>query len=164
MSFDIFLQCFRKGAPTAFKREVFEEVFLPFCDDRHEYEGDPDFMRVEFPDGSGSDIYLGSLRKNRESMIELGEISEADPFPRDRGDPEDLESLMFNHGGGDMFFQAMYELADRTQSVIFWPSEGPSTVVTNESVLKELPEDFPDIKTARIVRSGADIIEAIETS
>jgi hypothetical protein len=138
MSFDIFIMCFRNGEPSTIKRETFEEIFLPFCNRPDLVESDPEYMLVRFPDGSGSAIY-----------------SDKEPL---------MESLMFNHCGGEAVFEAMYQLAARTASVIYWPSEGPGTVITDEVTRKELPENFPDRETARIVHSGADIRKAIAES
>jgi len=162
MSFDIFLQCFRKGQPATFKREIFEDIFLPHCADLKGYRSDPKFMRAEFPDGGGSDIHSGNDYDVLRMQLEHGEL----PAGTDIGvdDKSIIDHMMFNHCGGDMFFQALYELANRTQSVILWPSEGPSTVVTNEAVLKELPEKGFDLATIKIVHSGADIVEAIQNS
>ena len=164
MSFDIFLQCYRKGLPTSFKREVFEDMFLAHCDNRKEYRSDPKFMRVKYPDDSRADIYIGTVHEVRSLMLELGNVAEANALSSDLGDPRDILDLMFNHCGGDMFFETMYKLADRTQSVIFWPNVPSLIVVTNEAVLKELEPDFPGIDNPRIVHSGADIVEAIRNS
>jgi hypothetical protein len=138
MSFDIFLEVWRQGEIASFKREVFEALFLPYCTKRRSYDENPSFMRVEFPDESGSDIYLD--------------------------EEDDFRHITFNHSGGSMFFDAIYKLADQTKSVIFWPNSPSLVVVTNEAVLKELPADFPGVENPRIVHSGAEIIAAIESS
>lgn len=138
MSFDIFLQCFRDGEPKSIPRDVFEAIFLPHCQDASAYRRDPSFLRVDYPGGSGSDIYCGK--------------------------DTDIASLMFNHGGGAPLFQSMYELAQQTRSVIYWPGETPCAVLTEEATRKDLPEDFPDRDVAPVVHSGADIIKTIETS
>jgi hypothetical protein len=97
----------------------------------HAY-GDPDFSNVTFPDGSGSCIYVA----------------------RD----EDIEGMMFNHCGGDDFFQALYELADRTKSVIFWPDTRPSFAVTDEATLAHLPLDYKQkFGPAQLVHSGREL-------
>ena len=155
MSFDIFLQCFRRGEPATFERRVFDEIFLPYCTRPDSYRSDPGEMNVEFPDGSGGQIYPGS---------EIGDPTDERAEAHKSRDNSKIQGVMFNHCGGGQFFQAMYELADRTSAVIFWPSEGPSTVVTKEAVLKELPDDFPKLAEAKIVHNGADIVKAIEES
>jgi len=137
MSFDVYLQCFRKGECAYFKRETFEAIFLPHSKYVDAYRRDPSFLRVDYPDGSGSDIYCGY--------------------------DADINHLTFNHGGGTPLFQAMYELAKQTRSVIYWPSEASGAVLTEEITRKDLPADFPDKDTARVVYGGADIIDAIES-
>ena len=104
MSFDIYLQCFRNGECAYFKREIFEAIFLPHSQHVDAYRNDPSFLRVDYPDGSGSDIYCGH--------------------------EADINHLTFNHGGGTTLFQAMYELAKQTRSVIYWPSETSGAVLT----------------------------------
>ena len=136
MSFDIFLQCFREGEPAYFKREIFEAIFLPHSRYVSSYRRDPSFLRVDYPGGSGSDIYCGK------------EV--------------DIDHLMFNHGGGEPLFQSMFELAKQTRSVIYCPSETSWAVITEEATRKDLPKDFPDRDVAPVVYSGADIIKAIE--
>jgi hypothetical protein len=101
----------------------------------HAY-GDPDFSNVTFPDGSGSCIYVA----------------------RD----DDIESMGFNHCGGNDFFQALYELGDRTKSIIFWPDTRPSFAVTDEATLAHLPLDFEqDFGPGQIVRNGRELQEYI---
>jgi len=60
-----------------------------------------------------------------------------------------------------VLFQAMYELAKQTRSVIYWPGDTPCAVVTDETTRNDLPEDFPDREIAPLVSSGADIMEVI---
>jgi len=138
MSFDVYLQCFRNGEPTHFKRELFEAIFLPHSKYVDAYRKDPSFLGVDYPDGSGSDIYCGH--------------------------DTDISHLTFNHGGGEALFQAMYELAKQTRSVIYWPGDTPCAVVTEETTRNDLPEGFPDRDIAPVVYSGTDIIKVIETS
>lgn len=138
MSFDIFLQCFRHGEPVYFKREIFEAIFLRHCKNVEAYRRDPSFLRVDYPGGSGSDIYCGK--------------------------DADISCLMFNHGGGEPLFRSMYELAKQTRSVIYWPGESPCAVVTEEATRSDLPADFPDKDIAFVVNSGTDIIKVIQAN
>jgi len=78
MSFDVFIQYFRNGEPVHIKREIFEAIFLPHCQDVSSYHREPNFLRVDYPGGSGSDIYCGK--------------------------EADIACLMFNHGGGAPLF------------------------------------------------------------
>jgi hypothetical protein len=168
MSFDIWLDCFRKGHPAPFKREVFEAIFLPFCSNRAEYKSHPSFMQVEYPDGGRADIDLSNLDEavlesaSAGGLIPPEEIG--DVLDRAQGDPNFIQHIGFTHCGGDAFFQGMYELASRTGSIIHWPDEDSIFVYTDDTVLKELPQEyFGDARRQR-VGSGADIIRAIENS
>lgn len=139
MSFDIFLQCFRKGEPEPIPRAMFDAIFAPHDTHPHLREKDPGYMTVEYPDGSGAAIYCGGYK-----------------------DGKDTSHMMFNHCGGPSFWADLYELADRSKSIIFWPSEETTYVYTDEAVVKDVPEGVFD--TGRLVRSGIDIVAAIEAS
>lgn len=99
--------------------------------------GDPELTMVTFPDGSGSCLYL------------------------DQGD--DIQGMMFNHCGGDEFFEALYQLAARTKSVILWPEAGPaSSVITDPETWKHLPEFWHDGSgPPRVVKSGLEVQDCI---
>lgn len=134
MSFDIFLQSFRDREVATWSRSLVEEIF-----GRHIVSGDvaESFFRVTFPDGSGSDIYLGTGR--------------------------DVDSMMFNHSGGDEFFDALWKLADRVQGLIFWPDIRPVFVITDAATLPHIPADFLAAGAPpSVVKSGAEIVTAIE--
>jgi hypothetical protein len=81
MSFDIFLQCFRKGEPAPIPREIFDAIFGPHDTHPHLREKDPGYVVVEYPDGSGGSIYTGY----------------------DEDDPLHSSHMMFNHCGGESF-------------------------------------------------------------
>jgi len=134
VSFDIFLQSFRDGEVATWSRSLVEETF-----GQRIVLGDvaDNFFRVNFPDGGGSDVYLGSDR--------------------------DVCGMMFNHSGGAEFFDALWKLADRVQGVIFWPDTRPVFVVTDAATVPHIPADMlaagaPPL----IVKSGAEIVAAIE--
>lgn len=139
MSFDIFLQCFRKGEPEPVPRELFESIFLPHVTHPDAYKKDPGDLRVEYPDNSGASIFTGYAEK----------------------DPAQSSNFMFNHCGGPSFWADLWELADRSKSIIFWSTT--TYVYTDESVVKEVPEGAFD-GGGRLVRSGVDIVAAIEAS
>ena len=136
MSFDIFLQRFQNGEVATWQRSVVEEIFGSRVID----SGNPHhFMRVEFPDGGGSDIYMST--------------------------DDDIDGMMFNHSGGADFFNALWELAHRIHGWVYWPAVGPSLVITDASTLAHLPADMVGaVGSPFIVKSGADIIAAIERS
>jgi hypothetical protein len=171
MSFDIWLDCFKKGEPAPFKRELFESIFLPFCSNRDEYQSAPDFMQVEYPDGGRGDIYLSNLNNEvlAEARAEAGgkmippeKIDEV--LERAKADSAFIQHVMFNHCGGDAFFEDMYRLAKHTNSIIHWPDAEPVYVYTDESALGELPTEYFEDAKAIFVRSGDDIVKAIENS
>jgi hypothetical protein len=94
-------------------------------------QNDPDFVQPEYPDGSGGDIYV---------------------------DENDIQCIMFNHCGGDIFWAKVYELLYVTKSVIFWPAGGPASVVASAEALKHLPADWSDgMGEASIVHSGREL-------
>jgi hypothetical protein len=170
MSFDIWLDHFKNGEPAPFKREVFESIFLPFCSNREEYEADPKFMQVEYLDGGRADIYLSNLNYE---ILEAAQTQAGGPVPAEeidealkqaQGDLAFIQHVMFNHCGGDAFFADMYSLAERTESIIHWPDAEAIYVYTNEAIRKQLPEGVFDDSRSVLVRSGTDIVKAIETS
>ena len=138
MSFDIFLQCFRNGQPAPISLELFESIFLPHDTHPEAYEDDPGYLTLEYPDGGGGVLHCDGIAT--------------------RG------GMMFNHCGGKSFWDDIYRLADRTGSVIYWPSPGPHGVVTREEVLKELPQDGFDLSVIKVVRNSEEIGEAIQNS
>jgi hypothetical protein len=142
MSFDIFLQCFRNGEPEPIPREVFDAIFAPQDAHSHLREKDPGYIVVGYPDGSGGAVYCGGNK-----------------------DGKDTSNMMFNHCGGEAFFNDMYELARRTRSIIFWPSENPIYLYTDPSVPAELKgmEYFEEARSV-LIRCGADIDKAIASS
>ena len=139
MSFDIFLQCFRKGEPEPIPRAMFDAIFGPHDTHPQLRAKDPGYMTVEYPDGSSAAIYCGGYK-----------------------DGKDTSHMMFNHCGGPSFWADLWQLADRSKSIIFWPSEETTYVYTDEAVVKDVPEGVFD--TGRLVRSGIDIVAAIEAS
>jgi hypothetical protein len=168
MSFDIFLMCFRHGKPALFKREIFEEIFLPYCDHPEAYRDEPEYTTVSFPDGSGGVIYCSSdTERTLEMRVVDGDSHNekkrivAESKEEERG----MSHMMFNHCGGDAFFQAMYTLADRTNSMINWPNVPAIFVFPSEEARKHVMDGIiEEGDRVLIVRSGAEIIDAIASS
>lgn len=133
MSFDIFLACLNNGDMQAFKRELAQEILGRGAVD----EGGA-LERVEYPDGSGSDVYC------------------------DEG-TDNLSGAMFNHSGGDTFFERLWELADRTGSMIFWPGDGSPVAVTRPEMLPYIPknEDGEPMEPQFVVKNGKELQDAI---
>jgi len=165
VSFPISLTCYRSGKEARFKREIFEKIFLRHCSNREEYDEEPTFMQVEYSDGGRADIVLTNLSDEALALVAEGEsvspekmakISDMEP-----GDPAFIQNVTFDHAGGDALFDDIYKLADSTNSVISWPDVGSPVVVPNDISLQEAPADCPGIKSARVVRNGAELIQAI---
>jgi hypothetical protein len=139
MSFDIFLQCLRKGEEAPIPRSMFDAIFGPHDTHPQSRKSDPGYMVVEYPDGSGGVIYSGYE------------------------DGKDATGMMFNRCGGPSFGADLYELADRSKSVIFWPSKDSFYLYTDEAVPKQIPERIFE-GGGRLVKNGFDIVAAIEAS
>jgi len=69
-----------------------------------------------------------------------------------------MPHLSFN-GGGANFMQAIWEIANRTNSSIFWLGSPPNLAVTSTTALEFVPEGVLEaIGPARIVRSGKELV------
>jgi hypothetical protein len=160
MNYDIFLACVRGADTPRFKREVFEEIFLPHCPYPESYRSDPDSMQVEYPDGSRADISLHNTSDEEEQARRRArtpqERVKLPQFPP--GDRAYIEFLGFGHFGGDSFFRDLYALADRVGAMVY---AGGTVIVTKESVLKQIAEDFLGIENARVVHNAAELEEAV---
>jgi hypothetical protein len=160
MSYEIFLACLRGADAPRFKREVFEEIFLPHCPRLESYRSDPGSMQVEYPDGSRADIFIHNTSNEEEQAQRRARTPEErlklPQFPP--GDRACIEFLGFVHFGGDSFFRDLYALADRVGAMVY---AGGTVIVMKESVLKEIPEDFLLSENARIVHSPAELEEAV---
>lgn len=78
-------------------------------------------------------------------------------------DDDDIQCLMFNHCGGDTFWAALRELADRTQSVVFSASGWPTLAVADAAAIAHLPANFTkdSPNSVHVVRSGRELEELI---
>ena len=76
-------------------------------------------------------------------------------------DKEEIDGVSFDHCGGDTFFAALLELADRTGAVVFWPTEGRQIAVTNPDVVGHLPAELAALGPAYIVKTGPELRDAI---
>ena len=168
MSFDIWIECYRNGKIASIPLEAFEAIFLPYCSNRDEYAEGRKFMQVKYDDGGRSDIYIGRM-----SDEALAELEAAGPLMHEKmielltspqpDDDEPIRHITFNYCGGDAFFAGLYELADRTRSIISWAAFRPIYVFTREGIGNAVPKgSFYDGIRSRIVRNGADIVDAIQ--
>lgn len=133
MSFDIHLQCYRNSDFATFKRALVEEIF-----GRDAVDLCLPLTNVDYPDGSGAQIF-GADKE------------------------EDIRSLMFNHCGGPIFYDRLYELAYRTRSCILWPSGDPQSAVTDEDTIADSPGLWEaPLGPALVVHSGRELAEGIQ--
>jgi hypothetical protein len=93
---------------------------------------------VAYPDGSGGEIY--------------------------GGEDDHIQGMMFNHCGGDAFFDRVYELLARTKSVFFWLGTGRQIAVADSAVIDHLPSGFDDMGPAYIVSSGRELQKSMADS
>ena len=115
-------------------------------------------MQVEYPDGGRADIYIMNTSDEEERARKEARTPEQrlalPSFPP--GDPANIESLGFDHFGGDAFFRDLYELTNRVEGMIY---AGGAVIVTKESVLKEMPES--DTENALVVRNASELEDAV---
>ncbi|HKX06956.1 MAG TPA: hypothetical protein VJN67_02125 [Stellaceae bacterium] len=78
-------------------------------------------------------------------------------------DDEDVHDLMFTHCRPGTFLERLYELANRTRSVVLWPFGSPESAVTDTETIAEVPSAFREepFGPPFIVGSGREIYEAI---
>ena len=70
----------------------------------------------------------------------------------------DVQNLMFGHFGGKTSFNALYELARQTKSVVLTVTEGHRIAVTDQETIADLPWGFADgLSSPVIVSSGRDL-------
>ena len=60
------------------------------------------------------------------------------------GDEDPIETISFHRFGGDTFWAAIFELARRTGSVVYWPGEPPWAAIVDSLIVEELPEGFKE--------------------
>ena len=75
---------------------------------------------------------------------------------------DDIEHISFDHFGGDTFFSALYELADRSGSLIVWPGN-PCFAVTREALIAHLPREIVD-ENPKVVGNGAELAAYVASS
>jgi hypothetical protein len=133
MGLDIYLYCFRDEEPATFKRALAEEILS-----RDAIDYRPPLTYVSYPDGSRAEI-----------------------FSTDEG--VDIHNLMFGHCVGATFWDRLYELAERTRSLVMWHFGSPLCAVTNAENIADLHPAFREepFGPPFVVTSGRGIYEAI---
>jgi hypothetical protein len=98
----------------------------------HSTAVDDKFSRLSFSDGGGADAYFG----------ESG-------------------AYMFNHFGGEEFFEHLFCFLRESRGIAYWPGEGCSAAVADESVLGELPGAMVAALNPTVVMSAAELMHVI---
>lgn len=134
MGLDIYLFCFRNCEPATFERKLAEEILS-----RGAIDVRTPLYAVNFADGRGAEI-----------------------FAPDEG--AEIDHLSFGHcGGSATFLDRVYELAERTRSLVIWHFGSPLCAVTHTEDIPELPLAFREAPFGPpfVVTSGRGIYEAI---
>ena len=77
-------------------------------------------------------------------------------------DEENLDGAMFNHFGGDTFFDRLWELADRTNSFFWWPNTHRSVAITRRDIISHIPDGALDgLGEPYFVQTGKELENAI---
>jgi hypothetical protein len=132
MSFSLYLICMRDGEPAAFKTSLFDEVM-----GREAIDPKFPLYDVKYNDGGCDEI--------RNTFA----------------DDDEIESVSFSHFDGNIFFDALWELANRAGAFFVWPGEGRSVAVPNPGVVVHIPADMAGMGPPYIVKDGRDLYDAI---
>ena len=135
MSLDFFVDCFANGQPKAFKRSAFDSIFGEYVVERT-----VGFSRLRYPDqAGGAEVYID--------------------------DADEIGCVMFNHCGGDLFWQGVYELVKAIDGVIWWANVDHISAVASVDVLKQLSAIFVDENAnPAVIANGQELVEAIGRS
>jgi hypothetical protein len=130
MSFDLFLAPFKDGQPMVFDRSVILEAFGPDAD-----LGDEEISRIYFSESDGGQVFGAE-----DEII--------------------ADGLSFNHFGGERFFDGLWKLAEKTNSVVFWLGNSGNAVATSERALAHAdPEFLEPLQPIQIVATGHELNE-----
>jgi hypothetical protein len=132
MSFSLFLVCMRNGEPATFKNALFDEVM-----GRHAIDPEFPLYAVKYSDGG------------------------CDEICNTYADDDGIESVSFSHFDGNIFFDALWELADRAGAFFAWPAEGRGTAVTSREFLVHLPADMASMGPPYVAKNGRELYDAI---
>jgi hypothetical protein len=95
-------------------------------------DGKSEHLRLSFSKGGGADAYV-----------------------------DGSGGCMFNHFGGDQFFECLFRFLQEIRGVAYWPAEGCSAAVADDLVLLELPADMVAALNPAVVRSGAELMKTV---
>ena len=75
---------------------------------------------------------------------------------------ENIDHATFMRAGGDTIFARIWELADRTNSFIWWPNTRRSVALTRLDIIPHIPEGALDgLGEPYIVQTGSELENAI---
>jgi hypothetical protein len=136
LSFEVFVQCFERGEPAGVPRAAVRPLF-PVV----EGESEPDYWAVRYDDLNSRHIGVRPL------------ASEASL----------VESLCVHRPCGDArLWDTLLAVLRLGSLVLYYPGNAPP-LVASESVWKHLPADMVEaMGPPRTVRSGQEIVEAIQ--
>jgi hypothetical protein len=105
----------------------------------HAIKREQGFMRIVYPDKGGADIYVQ--------------------------DGEEIGSVMFNHCGGEMFWQDLYEFMKRAELALYWFDLPPCCAIPSEAMMADLSFEFLEsVHTPSVVHNGKEVTEAFGRS
>jgi hypothetical protein len=134
MSFDLFLQCFRNGAPETFPTALIEDGFGSYASVR-----EPRCWVLRYPNGGFGELYVDAAREDISHFM----------VARPPDSPE--------------FWRTLFDLLQQTPSCLYWPGGGPviaNPAVRNHlpsDMIESLGEPI-------VVSKPEQIIEAIRNS
>jgi hypothetical protein len=134
MSFDLFLQSFKDGAPTTFPTALIEKGFGPYAAIR-----EPRCWVLRYPNGGYGELYVDAAQES------LGHFMVARP-------PDSPE-----------FWRALLDLLQQTSSCLYWPGGGPviaNPTVRNHLP----PDMIQSLGEPIFVSAPEQIVEAIRNS
>lgn len=132
MSFALHIWPFQNGERSEFDRSLFLKIFGPESGLERN-----NFGEIEFPDGSGAQEIYGV-------------------------DEKVITSIMFTRFGGYQFFDAVWRLADTTNSLIAWPGSKGNFAVTSTDTFAHTPADLHALQTPiKVVNNAQELIDYI---
>jgi len=98
----------------------------------------PDIGAIRFSDSDGGEVY--------------------------GADADEIEQLSFDEGNGKKFWDALWQIADRTGAFVYWLGDGRCSAVTNKAILEHVPTDvIESVGPVRVAKNGRQL-EKFSTS
>lgn len=134
MSLDLLLMCFRDGEPATFNLAIAESIFA-----RGAVDWRVPLTGVRYANGGRATIDYGVADNE-----------------------DDVQYMMFTHFRGSAFFDALYELARQTRSVLLLIVENNAIAVTDHETIDHLPPGFADgQRTPVIVSNSRELVDCL---